>query len=70
MRTHVVADDEDNRRALARAHITGAAFYLLRPDGHIGLAGKRLDGDAIVRYLGECIRMSGATSHAPTLRPA
>jgi 2-polyprenyl-6-methoxyphenol hydroxylase-like FAD-dependent oxidoreductase len=41
--THAIALDPDNSRELARAGITGPAFYLVRPDGHVGLAGTRLD---------------------------
>jgi hypothetical protein len=34
-------------------HITGPAFYLLRPDGHIGLAGGRMDVEAVRRYFSD-----------------
>jgi hypothetical protein len=44
---------EANAAELARAGINGPAFYLLRPDGHVGLAGSRLDVDAVRRYLVE-----------------
>lgn len=43
MRIHVVPDVEANRRELARAGISGPAYYLLRPDGYIGLAGAQID---------------------------
>jgi hypothetical protein len=29
------------------------AYFLLRPDGHIGLAGTRLDVDAMRQYLAQ-----------------
>jgi 2-polyprenyl-6-methoxyphenol hydroxylase-like FAD-dependent oxidoreductase len=51
LRIHVVPDDPANARELARARIRGPAFYLLRPDGHAGLAGARLDAGAVGRYL-------------------
>jgi 2-polyprenyl-6-methoxyphenol hydroxylase-like FAD-dependent oxidoreductase len=51
--THVVPDDAHNARELARARIPERAFYLLRPDGHVGLAGTRLEPDALTRYLSE-----------------
>ncbi|HKA40672.1 MAG TPA: FAD-dependent monooxygenase [Burkholderiales bacterium] len=50
---HVIPDDEHNARELARQEISGAAFYLLRPDGHIGLAGTRLEPTDVARYLSE-----------------
>ncbi len=53
LRTHVVPDDPANARELARVRIRGPAFYFLRPDGHVGLAGTRLDAGAVDRYLHE-----------------
>jgi len=48
-----VPSDPANDEALARAGIAQPSFYLLRPDGHVGLAGTRLDVDQIRRYLAE-----------------
>ena len=57
LRIHVIPDEAHNTRELARARISGPAFYLLRPDGHIGLAGIRPEPAAVTRYLSEsCIR--------------
>lgn len=53
LRTHELADTEHNERELARAGIAGPAFYLLRPDGHVGLAGTRVDVEVIQRYLAQ-----------------
>lgn len=47
---HELAGDGDNARELARAGIKGPAFYLLRPDGHVGLAGAHLDPAAVHRW--------------------
>jgi 2-polyprenyl-6-methoxyphenol hydroxylase-like FAD-dependent oxidoreductase len=41
----------DNGHELARAKIPRPSFYLLRPDGHIGLTGMALTADAVRRYL-------------------
>lgn len=48
-----VPDDAENRAVLDRAHIGGAAFFLLRPDGHVGLAGTRLEPAMLTRYFAE-----------------
>ncbi len=42
--------DDASRRLLARVGVGKPSFYLLRPDGHIGLAGMRLDRDAVWGY--------------------
>ena len=55
---HVVPEDPENDAQLARAKIPTPSFYLLRPDGHVGLCGARLDAAAIARYVAVrlCIR--------------
>jgi 2-polyprenyl-6-methoxyphenol hydroxylase-like FAD-dependent oxidoreductase len=55
---HAVPADPANDGALARAGIPTPSFYLLRPDGHIGLAGARLDAELLPRYLSERIGMT------------
>jgi hypothetical protein len=56
LRIHVVPSDPANDRELTRAHIPSPAFYLLRPDGYIGLAGTRLDAGAVGRYISERLK--------------
>jgi 2-polyprenyl-6-methoxyphenol hydroxylase-like FAD-dependent oxidoreductase len=51
LRTQLVLDDPANDRELTRAGIPRPAFYLLRPDGHIGLAGMHLDVATLKGYL-------------------
>ncbi len=53
LRTIVVPGDPANDRELARARIPRSAFYLLRPDCYVGLAGTRLDTAGVARYLNE-----------------
>jgi 2-polyprenyl-6-methoxyphenol hydroxylase-like FAD-dependent oxidoreductase len=55
LRTLVVPSSPANDRELTRARIPRPAFYLLRPDGHVGLAGTRLEGAAVARYVSERI---------------
>jgi 2-polyprenyl-6-methoxyphenol hydroxylase-like FAD-dependent oxidoreductase len=60
LRVHIVPDDPVNERELARVRIRAPAFYLLRPDGHVGLAGTRLEAGAVARYLSGChLRAAG-----------
>jgi hypothetical protein len=47
---------------LARAQIPRPSFYLLRPDGHVGLCGARLDAAELQRYLSERLHLQG-TKH-------
>jgi 2-polyprenyl-6-methoxyphenol hydroxylase-like FAD-dependent oxidoreductase len=53
VQVHVIARGAGNESELARAGIDAPAFYLLRPDGHVGLCGGGLDGAVITRYLAE-----------------
>ena len=53
LRIHAVPSDPVNDGELARAQIPQPSFYLLRPDGHVGLAGTRFDAAAATRYLNE-----------------
>jgi hypothetical protein len=39
LKVHAIPSDIENDRALSAASITSPSYYLLRPDGHIGLAG-------------------------------
>jgi hypothetical protein len=48
--------------------LTGPAFYLLRPDGHVGLAGRELEATAVTRYLAEHhLRVDNARAEAREL---
>ena len=53
LRTAVIPGDTANDSELARAGIAGPCFYLLRPDGHVGLAGTRFDTAEVGRYLSD-----------------
>ena len=55
-RVHEVPIDPTNDRELARVRIPRPSFFLLRPDGHVGLAGAALDAAAVSRYISERLR--------------
>jgi len=52
--SHVVPLEGANIRALATVAIAAPAYYLLRPDGHIGLAGTAVDDVEIRRWFSSC----------------
>lgn len=57
VRTLAIPSDGPNATVLERARIPRRASYLLRPDGHIGIAGTDLDAAAMKRYLSERIHL-------------
>ena len=57
LRLHTIPVHPDNDAPLARAGIAVPSYYLLRPDGHVGLCGVRLDVATIRRYLAERLNM-------------
>lgn len=54
-RIHVVPTSPANDAELTRARIPRPSFYLLRPDGHVGLCGTHLEATAVKRYFSECL---------------
>ena len=54
---HTVPADPANDRELARARIPQRCFYLLRPDGHVGLAGVDLEAATVLRYAAERLHL-------------
>jgi 2-polyprenyl-6-methoxyphenol hydroxylase-like FAD-dependent oxidoreductase len=57
LRIHVIPADPVNDVELARTRIPQPSFYLVRPDGHVGLCGVRLDVAAVKRYVSECLHL-------------
>jgi hypothetical protein len=49
--------DPVNDAEFTRAEIPRPSFYLLRPDGHIGLCGARLQASRVARYVFETLRL-------------
>lgn len=67
---HFIPDDPVNDRERARARIPKPSFYLLRPDGHVGLAGSRPDDAVLSRYLYERIALRSNRDRPPLPRRA
>jgi 2-polyprenyl-6-methoxyphenol hydroxylase-like FAD-dependent oxidoreductase len=57
--SHTIPSGPENDAELARARIPGTSFYLVRPDGHIGLCGVRLEAGALERYFSERLGVGG-----------
>jgi len=53
VKIHVVPQDPSNAAALTRIGVGGPSFYLLRPDGHVGICGAGFDAGGIARYLAD-----------------
>jgi 2-polyprenyl-6-methoxyphenol hydroxylase-like FAD-dependent oxidoreductase len=71
VRVHVVTDSAANRTELSRVGITGPASYLIRPDGHVGLAGVHSDPATVGRYLAQHhVRVSNEDSGVIIARAA
>jgi 2-polyprenyl-6-methoxyphenol hydroxylase-like FAD-dependent oxidoreductase len=60
--TCVIPDDPVNNQELERAGIPRPSFYLLRPDGHVGLAGTVLDPAALDAYFNEAVQLGTAAA--------
>jgi hypothetical protein len=66
----VVPDDPDNVRELVEAHIPRPSFYLLRPDGYVGMCGARAEPSAISRYLSERLHVHAAGEKMSSRMPS
>jgi hypothetical protein len=61
---HAVPSDPENDAALASASIAGPSYYVLRPDGHIGLTGTVFQEGDLKRWLAQP-HLQLASSPAP-----
>jgi 2-polyprenyl-6-methoxyphenol hydroxylase-like FAD-dependent oxidoreductase len=57
VRVHEVPDDPANTAELGRARIPAASFYLLRPDGHVGLCGTRYPVARFAEYMERTMKL-------------
>ena len=55
LRVHAIPAEPANAAELTRAGIPSPSFYLLRPDGHVGLSGREIDAAALDKYFGESL---------------
>lgn len=55
---HRFAASSANDRELDRLRIPQRSFYLLRPDGHVGICGERLDRGVVSQYLRDTIGLT------------
>ena len=64
-RIHSIPADPANDAELAKARIPSMSFYLLRPDGHVGLCGARFDAGAVPRYFSQRLRFGSQDEFRP-----
>jgi 2-polyprenyl-6-methoxyphenol hydroxylase-like FAD-dependent oxidoreductase len=65
LEVHVIPVSADNEAEQARAQVPRSAFFLLRPDGHIGLCGRVVDAAAVRRYFAENLAVREGEMHRP-----
>jgi 2-polyprenyl-6-methoxyphenol hydroxylase-like FAD-dependent oxidoreductase len=66
VRVQPIPAEGDNIPVLAAAHVPTPSFYVLRPDGHIGLAGGRYDGAAVRQWFADAGIGVGAGRPVPS----
>jgi FAD binding domain-containing protein len=65
LEVHAIPITAGNEAEQARAHVPRSAFFLLRPDGHIGLCGGVVDAAAVRRYFAENLALLDGERHRP-----
>jgi len=58
LRIHVIPRDPVNDQELARVQIPQPSFYLVRPDGYVGLCGTRLEAGGVRSYVSQKLHLS------------
>jgi len=58
LRIHVIPRDPVNDEELARVQIPQPSFYLIRPDGYVGLCGTRLEAGGVRSYVSQKLHLS------------
>jgi hypothetical protein len=57
-RTFAVPIDPANAQELIRVQIPQLSFFLVRPDGYIGLCGSRFEPDSFRAYVSQNLHLS------------
>lgn len=70
VQVHTIPGDGDNAATLAAAGVPAPSFYLLRPDGHVGLAGTGVDVAAVRRWFADARVHDAAEPAMPMLAAA
>ncbi len=65
LRVHEIPVTTANEAALSAASIPSPSFYLLRPDGHVGLCGARFDAEAAQGYATSALHLTGRGAAPP-----
>jgi 2-polyprenyl-6-methoxyphenol hydroxylase-like FAD-dependent oxidoreductase len=58
LRVRAIPITAGNAAEQARVHVPPASFFLLRPDGHIGLCGRAVDAGVLRRYFAGQLRLA------------
>jgi 2-polyprenyl-6-methoxyphenol hydroxylase-like FAD-dependent oxidoreductase len=65
LRVHTIPVTAGNEAEQVRTHVPRSAFYLLRPDGHVGLCGQTLDAAALRHYFATNLALVEEQRHRP-----
>jgi 2-polyprenyl-6-methoxyphenol hydroxylase-like FAD-dependent oxidoreductase len=65
LNVHALPITAGNEAEQARAQVPRSAYFLLRPDGHIGLCGRVVDVAAVRRYFAENLGLRDGATHRP-----
>ena len=68
LQIHEVPAHPDNLKELARVSVSAPAYYLLRPDGHVALAGTRFDAAEVRRWFEKAHVNPAASAHTGVTR--
>jgi hypothetical protein len=68
LQIHSIPSDPANEQELTRAQIPRPSFYLVRPDGYVGLCGTRLKAGNLTTYFADSVHLN--SEHVRDIRRA